>query len=168
MLLPGWCVSTAYPRFQLARAHRYGQRTAGDLSLANTASVLLESSTLLRLTLEAQVNDVIEYGLAGFFTPGAAAECGFSAAAVNPSTNVITNHAGPGTRDGLLGYGATSMGRSFGGPARLTVQTADIMSDGKTTMTLTHFSSNTSVLIYADSLYSLQWWMKNLGPSDPE
>lgn len=157
-----------YPRFQLARAHKFLRRTSGNLTInsASWASV----DTGLDITLEAQVGDVIEYSINGYW--GSEAVVGLldvvtvvSAAPVNAFGQ---GGAESNTNDGAVGWvGVSGVNSPVTGPVFYTVQAADV-SGGTVTLRLRGRTvSGGTKLLQATAGDPLMVAAKNLGPMDP-
>lgn len=159
----------AYPRFQLARGFKLARIASGDFT--KTSSSFVDLSTAVDLTLAGQVGDVVEVGVSM-----AASNANNSATlcldAVTRVSGAAVNFVSGGLLDGVSGWrqqaptGGTLMGIIGSHPYTLV---AGDLSAGTVTLRLQTRSNAAGVMtFYADGTSrAIVWWVKNLGPVDP-
>jgi hypothetical protein len=162
----------AYPRYRAARAHKFWLRTAGNLTLNSnvTWADLPTIGTTWDTVLAAQVGDTVECGLSAF-VESAVVGVSFdvftivSAAAVNQISTGTT--ASNSTFGVTAWYSPASMIATPAGSAMYTLTGGDI-SGGTVTLRLRYLSdSATNRTLRGTAPTPLQFWVKNLGPADP-
>lgn len=156
----------ATPRFLPSRRHKKWTRTAGTLSITSaTWADLPTIGTTWDTPIAAQVGDTIETGLSGLWNDqafeghidvfsiiGGAAVNGFSG----------------GTQGPTCWWGRASFVFVAGGSVMYDVQAGDLDGDGMVTCRLrAKLSSAGSKELLATTALPLHWWVRNLGPPDP-
>lgn len=158
----------SYPRFQLARSHKHFTRSVGNLTLnSSTWADLPTIGTTWDAVLSAQVGDTIEAGVSGVL--GAEnVQIHFDVATI--VAGVVTNYFGSGTvsNAGVCAWLAEAVQTTnIGGSAMRTLVAGDI-SAGTVTLRLRYRgSAATSRTLYASADLFFQFFVKNLGPVDP-
>lgn len=159
----------SYPRHQLARAFKYFTRTAGSLTLNSTSWADLPTiGTTWDITLQAQVGDVLEAGITGVWDNQAVvgaldAATVVSAAALN---NFSTSSA---TGSGVESWrgDASEAYDAIGGSYFYTVVAGDLSAGTVTVRPRYRTATAANKTLYATSDNPLRWWVRNLGPQDP-
>lgn len=158
-----------YPRFQRARTHKFAVRSTGDIPVVTTTFAALDA-TLLDLTLDAAIGDVIEIGLsasASHLTSGGL--IAFDVGTIS-STGAIVNRISGASE----GVSAWRENRATGGEIAAisgsvfySVGATDLVGTFITLRLLARTGSGT-MNVHADgATRRLQVWAKNLGPVDP-
>ncbi len=158
----------AYPRFQLARGFKTARRTSGNPSHSLTTWGDLD--TTLDLTVAAQVGDMIEATVSALQNNEAVV--GYldvvTVVANAPVNSFATQGAPSASSQGVMAWFSKS-GDSTpnAGGALYTIQAGDL-SSGQVTLRLRRRNSAAVVkTIWATADLPFQWWVKNLGPADP-
>lgn len=165
----------ARPRYALARAFKFAQRTAGDVAVASTSWANFD--TTLDLTLAAAETDVIRLDLSAASPPATSPEVYFSPVVLNPTGPTIVRHvagsasAEPGSGFGVpgwvIGY-QSGPSWAVSGSYFFTVASGDVFSGVLTLRLRVRGSTATSRDVYASTaVLPLQWGAMNLGPADP-
>lgn len=161
----------SYPRFALARSHKFFNRTAGSLVLNNNTSWvdLPTIGTSWDITLAAQIGDVIEVGASGVWDNQAV--LGFLDVCTIISGSAV-NYFGTGGDVGGSGIenwrgDASEAYDAIGGSFYYALVSGDI-SSGVVTLRLRYRTgSAANKTLYATTTNPLQFRAKNLGPVDP-
>lgn len=163
----------AYPRFRLARAHKFFTRTAGDLVCNGTAWADLPTiGTTWDITLSAQVGDTLMATVS--YTPNAALVYLFLDAVTivsgAPVTSFATGVAPSASAAGVkawmaTGNVATDGGR--GGSVMYTVQAGDLASGYTTVRLRVRTGTAAAKSLQASANDPFQFSLVNLGPADP-
>lgn len=162
----------AYSRFQQARAHRFIKYTGGNITCNQTAVTALHA-TDLDMTIEAQIGDVLEYGMSGRTDAVAQfiALDVYSIVAgnrVNPFAQGLSTSMA--TTDGVSGWlvPSTAVAQNISGSALKVVEFSDLANGAILLRPYYAKTTTTARAIMANLNSPLMVWVKNLGPSDPE
>lgn len=160
----------SYPRSQRSRAFR----SVTDTSLTTatfTTTTPTQIDASLDLTIEAQVGDIIECGLAGFWDGAAQTYSGaIDIYSVNSGiyhwtgTTSAASTGNPGWMSGRSSTGSL-VGTPIAGSIMRAAVSGDLSSGQLTVRPLAYLTSAGSRTINSAGLH---FWVKNLGPSDPE
>lgn len=162
----------AYPRFQRARAFRTLSYAGADISLNQSNITDLLAAGALDLQIEAQVDDVIEYGL-NAYVAATAEHVAFdvytvvAGAPVNPFGMGLSN--GLAGNAGVPGWYCENVAevRLLTGPIHRTMVAGDLET-GKVKVRPRYAKVNTNARVIPTSARGLYLYAKNLGPADPE
>ena len=168
----------AQPRFQRARAFRYTLSNTGS-SLTTASTTWIDLATMTNgpgagawdQTIEAQVGDVLEFGVNWQFGNEAVAARVEVATIVSSSP---VNTFGQGGVSGSTGYGVqawTGSGNVYtptAGSAWLTVAAGDLSNGKVTVRPYIRVDSAVTKTLYRTSTNPVFLCVKNLGPQDPE
>lgn len=160
-----------YPRFQLARQFKKVRYTGGNITLNSTAVSTV--STALDMTLDAQIGDMLEYGIDSL-VGNAAVTTGFDVYTLVSSSPVNPFGAGLdasfATLSGTIKWTSPASQYTYiGGSMLYTVVAGDLDTNNRVTARLRYVqTSSTSKTMYAISSTPLTVWVKNLGPSDDD
>lgn len=170
----------AHPRYRLSRAHRKIERTTGNITLNGAATTVWEEvaaesggpgTGLFDITLEAQVGDDIEVGMSSLL--------GTEAVTIYLDVAFIVSAAAVGYVGGTGASGDSGI-QSWRGDGGLfqKLSGGDIKTVTSPLITTTgHIvlrpmfrvgTSATARTLYATTVNPFRWWVKNLGPADPE
>lgn len=159
----------SYPRFQRSRDFKHFTRNSGDLTLNSTAWADLPTiGTTWDAVLAAQVGDIIECGVSGFWNSQNVV--GHLDVATIVSAAPVNYFA---TAGGASGYGVPSWAgvannQSNAGGSFMRALVAGDISAGMVTLRLRYrTSSAVNKTLYAQTDLPLHFWAKNLGPPDP-
>lgn len=168
----------AYPRFQLSRNFKFVTRSAGDITVNTSAGTWEELAAEtggpgtggFDLALACQVGDVIEGGFAALVQSVAVdllldIKTIVSSAPVNSFVTQGANDAVAPPYGPWYAPGATTV--HFGAPMHYTVVSGDIASGLVTFRPYATTLAATSRTVYAGSNHLFQFFVKNLGPVDP-
>lgn len=164
----------AYPRFRLARAFRY-KTLASATTTTFTTTTPVQIDATLDLVLEAQVGDVIECGISAYWPPSTVAYYGtLDVQAVQSgiywSSETTTADAGgvPAWQSSSTPTGS-SVSSSARGSVMRQIVASDIDANGRVTMRPMGFlSAAGSRALTVSTATRFHFWVKNLGPPDPE
>lgn len=156
-----------HPRFQRARAFKFAERTAGNVLVSGTTQAAVDTG--LDLTLEAQVGDVVEYGiLLGYDNGGGAV---YLDIATVVSGSVVNRFSGGSATTGGLAwaYGLASAYVTVGGSMMYALVAGDLSGNLATLRLMARIESSGTRSIYGSNTFNtkLQVWAKNLGPVQP-
>lgn len=162
----------AYPRHQRARDFKVFTRTAGDITLsANLVWTDLPTiGTTWDITLQANTGDVLLAGISGVVDTASVVTffdvqtivSGTATNSFGSQTTVINANRGV-----MAWYCAINVLNNLGGSAMYTVVAGDIVSGGVTCRLRNENASATTRNLHATVDYPLQFWIRNLGPVDP-
>ena len=160
----------AYPRFQRARDVKVFSRTAGNLTLNSTTWADLPTiGTTWDVVLAAQVGDTIEAG-ASFFTGAEAIHVFFDAVTVVGGAVVasISGATTANTSQGASCWRGTASTEGIHGGSVMRALLVSDLSAGTVTVRL-RYRSNGAVnrTFYSNTDNPAQFWVRNLGPMDP-
>ncbi len=161
----------AYPRFQRSRDFKQFTRTGGDLTLNSTSWADLPTiGTTWDATLPAEAGDILEAGLSGVIDSAAVIVYFDVQTIVSGSAlNSFGSRAAVATANkGVAAwYCAVSVLSNLAGGVMYPVVAGDLTS-GSVTVRLRYLSSAaTARNLHATVDYPLHWYVKNLGPGDP-
>lgn len=166
----------AYPRFQLARAHRQARRTTGNITVTSGTWTDLDPTGTapardLDLPLEAQVGDVIDIYCAGRWEAHGSAYAALDAASVDAAGSPV-NYASTATStpagDAVIPWFGYPAAITFSGSIMFVVAAGDIVSGRVRLRLRMRATSGSGKILNASTSIPLVWNAKNLGPSDPE
>lgn len=162
----------AYPRFRLARSHRYVRYTGGTISVPTAMARL--SASVDDIPLEAQEDDVIEVGLNARWNNG---NDGYGyldvvALVAAAPTRYLSTDDVTGSAEGVPGWQKTDNAGDeeaglIGPPMMFTLAATDIV-DGVVTLRLYGDQTGVNSALVASAAVPFFWYAKNLGPQDPE
>lgn len=161
----------SYPRFQRSRDFKFFQRTAGNLTVNSTTWADLPTiGTTWDAVLPAQAGDVIECGLVAFVAPSGTTYTIMDVASIvaGAAVNYWGGWSGASTGWGVQAWlGVNTVGHSKGGSVMKTLVAGDL-SAGTVTCRLRYRTDNAAnQTLCGDAIQPLQFWVKNLGPMDP-
>lgn len=156
----------SYPRYKLARSHKFATRTSGDVSITTTS--YMDVDTGIDIVLAAQVDDVIEVGAT--LRWAASTVYSFMDVATIVSATPVNYLSGAGSSgEGIPSWfgdgGASGMNLWAGGGTRYKIVTGDL-SSGYVTLRLRAKVNTSSRLLKANSTVPFRWWADNIGPQD--
>lgn len=159
-----------YPRFQLARAFKFFNRSSGSLTLNSTTWANLPTiGTTWDVTLPAQIGDVIEVGVSGVWNNENVIGILDVATIVSSSVVNYFSTAGSATGSGVESWVGDALLAyvRIGGSFWYTLVSGDI-SSGTVTLRLRYRTGSASdKTLFATADNPLQFRAKNLGPADP-
>lgn len=165
----------AYPRFRRSRAHKLVSRATGTSIVLNSTAIAEVAAATngpgtggFDITLEAQVNDVLEVGINALFGNEAVQVCFdiytiVSSARTNPFGAGLS--ASNGTTQGLqswIGFSGSFTG--IGTPALYVVQAGDIASGAVTIRPYYVTTTATNKTLFSTANNPFKMYCKNLGP----
>jgi hypothetical protein len=157
----------AYPRFRLARAHKFQRFTGGDVNITSGSWADLDGSAM-DLAVPARVGDTIEVIFSGIFhVPSAASSVVVDVvsvvggAAVSYWTSNGTNTGyGPWYRDGL-----DAGNTPFGGAQLRAVVSGDLSGGAVTIRPRGRVDGGSTCAVWRSDAVPLFLSVKNLGPA---
>lgn len=159
----------AYPRFQLARTFKTARRASTSPTYALTTWG--DVDTALDLTLAAQVGDMIEVEANGLWGNEASTAHYMDVVTVVSATPVNsfgTQGAVSTTSHGIQAWQAITANYSMIAGGGIYPIVAGDLSSGYVTLRLRRRGETASTkTLYAVADQPFQWWVKNLGPVDP-
>ena len=165
----------AYPRFQRARSFRQIIRTtnasAGDDYTVASATYVALDATNISITLEAQVGDCLEVGASLRWEHSINNEAFVDAYTIvaGAPVNLISGASTHGVQAWYGGASTTPQVNGCGGSVMYTVVSGDLSSGQVTIRPYARLATATPVrVIYCRTIMPFHFWVKNLGPADPE
>lgn len=163
----------SYPRYRLARAHKWRKRTSGDLVLA-ASTAWANVDTGLDIALAAQIDDVLVATVMAV-TNNAAVDLYLDAvtltaapAPLNSFARGAAVEASPGSAGVPGWFSRASAYEKVTGAMPYTVVAGDLPTGNVVTVRLRYaMASATARTIYASATYPLVFFVENIGPQDP-
>lgn len=162
----------SYPRYRRARAHRHLVYSAAAIALNQSNITDVLAGGALDLQVEAQVGDVVEYGI-NTYVAATAEHVAFDVYSVVAGAPV--NPFGMGLSNGLAGNAGVpgwycenvAEVRLLTGTIRKTMVAGDLEL-GKVKCRLRYAKVNVNARSIPADSRGLWVWVENLGPADPE